>query len=175
MSKTAVAAGAAVALALLAGCTTTTPGNPTTSPQPVTVTATATVQPTPSPSTVTQPPTTQQPPVTVTQPPVTVTQQPPSTQAATFDFPFPVTQGSSSDEWSIVSVILNPANNSDWGPNNNATLHPIYAECETNTESAAQNSYQYNCNIAFSDYPDSSYWVSFTTDHSNFVAVKRTY
>jgi hypothetical protein len=151
LKKLPIGFGFAILLGLTA-CGTTVPGTPTTSPQPVTVTQTQTPTLTPTPN--------------LYQP-----------SDGDWTFPYPVTQGTSNDELKIVSVIMVPANNNDWGPNNDQTRLVVYAACETNTESASVNSYQFNCNLAFVGAPSnrgSSYWVSFTTDGSSYTATKRT-
>ena len=172
-------AAVAVAAALATACAGAVPGTATTSPQPVTVTQTA------APTTVTQAPrTVTQAPTTVIQPPAPTTVAPlpldtsvpavPSTPASMLP-QYPVTQGTTADELAIVQIIMNPANNNNWGSDGTSTLHPTAAACEINTEDSADNPYQFNCDITFSEGFGISYWVSYTVDHSSYVAVRRTH
>lgn len=168
MSNAKFTATVAVAAALVSACAgATIPGTPGAAPT------------TPRPSTVTL----TQPPTTLTPPPVTITTTqeatpppppPPVTAPTTpyYFFEYPFQQGTSDAELAITQVVLDPANNNDWGANNDQPRTVVYAVCQLNTDTSVPE--QFNCNIAFDDGVALPFWVD-PTDAGSYTAKQRTH
>jgi len=90
-------------------------------------------------------------------------------------FPYPVTQGTSTNAVLITSVINNLTDNHSRGPDNTETRNPSYVACEDNTELGSDNEYEFNCNIQLANGTCQSYWVSLTTSLDDYYITKRSH